>query len=585
MLRSGPLAFGDPMLSLPILLSMIVGCPIRGCPETDTACSGSTDDSSTTDSGPTGETGETGDPFVGVPSTLSEGGVVTCEDASLRESAGPMQEAFGGEDWQVQAVDPDAGGGLSKGRGVSIEDFDGDGILDIFLPNLGPDQLYLSVGSGVYDDVTVQNWPAGIEFTTASVAVDYDDDGDLDLTAVNRGGPNQLWQNNGSGSFTRMSGTGWTTQFWGTTGAAWGDIDDDGDLDVLLYAHFVAPTSDWDENNPGPADPSELYLNKGDGSFTDASSVLDAANSELQGAYTYAGGFHDFDLDGDLDLIFVNDLGSLRKGNVVLRNDSVDGQLVLTDVTEDWGLQMSVFGMGLGVGEINGDGRPDLIVSSWDSLILKLSLADGTYLDDKDSIVPEVGVSDVAWGAQFADMDNDGLEDLVVAFGYIREDHEGLGNPELQPDGLWLQQTDGSFVETASSWGIDHDGMNRGLSTADLNGDGYLDIVRRDLRGNAIIDMSRCGDKAWLRIRLDQPAPNIDAVGARVEVTVGGVTQTRWLRAGGTSYASSDPLEVHFGLGDNDTVKKILVTWPDGEQSLQRDVETRQTLEISRQPE
>lgn len=566
------------MLSVALLLPLIAGgCR---CAEDECDTGGTGTDSGNADSGTT----ETGEPFVGVPTTLTEGGVVTCAEPGLRSSEGPMSLAYGGPDWAVQSVDPDAaGGGLSKGRGVSIEDYDGDGELDIFLPNLGPDQLYLNQGPGVYGDATTTNWPAGIEFTTASVAVDFDDDGDLDLTAVNRGGPNQLWRNDGTGKFQRLPATGWTPEFYGTTGASWGDVDDDGDLDVLLVAHFVAPTSDWDENNPGPADPSELYLNNGDGTFVDASAALEAASPDLPGAYTYAGGFHDVDLDGDLDLVFVNDLGSLRKGNVVLRNDSTDGTLALVEVTQDWGLQMSVFGMGLGVGEINGDGRPDFVVSSWDALPLRLSQPDGYYLDDKSQgLDPEVGVSDVAWGAQFADMDNDGLEDLVVAFGYIREDHEGLGNPERQPDGLWLAQAGGGFTQVAGDWGVDHDGMNRGLSTADLNGDGYLDIVRRDMKGDALIDLSRCGDGAWLRIRLDQPAPNVDAVGARVEITAGGVTQTRWLRAGGTSYASSDPLEVHFGLGDNDTVERILVTWPDGEQSLEKDVATRQQLEISR---
>ncbi len=554
------------------------------CAEDDCDTGGSDSGTPVTDSGGGTDSGDTGEPFQGIEVTLSEGGVVTCEDSALRESEGPMQEAFGGPDWQVQSVDPDAGGGLSKGRGVSIEDYDGDGTLDIFLPNLGPDQLYLNVAPAVYDDVTATNWPAQIEYTTASVAVDWDDDGDLDLTAVNRGGPNALWDNDGTGQFLKLPNTGFSPEFWGTTGASWGDIDDDGDLDVLLYAHFVAPTSDWDEDNPGPADPSELYLNNGDGTFTDVSQVLDEANSELQGAYTYAGGFHDVDVDGDLDIVFVNDLGSLRKGNVVLRNDSVDGTLSVTDVTEEWGLELAIFGMGLGVGDINFDGFPDLVSASWDALPLQESLGKTLYYRNEKprGLEPEIGVSDVAWGTQFADMDNDGLEDLVVAFGYIREDHEGLGNPELQPDNLFLQQADGTFVEVAGEWGIDHDGMNRGLSTADLNGDGYLDIVRRDLKGNAIIDMSRCGDNAWLRIRLDQPAPNIDAVGARVAVTVGGVTQTRWLRAGGTSYASSDPLEVHFGLGEHDTVDKILVTWPDGAQSLSTDVATRQSVEIHR---
>ena len=509
--------------------------------------------------------------------------MVTWAAPGARVSEGPMRLASGGEDWQEQAVDPDAAT-LSKGRGVSVADYDDDGRLDIFLPNLGPDQLYLGQGGGVWEDHTDPGWPAGLEFTTASVAVDFDDDGDIDLTAVNRGGANRLWENDGSGNFTRLEDIGWSETENGTTGASWADIDGDGDLDVLLFAHFEAPTPEWNPDAPGPADDSELYLNNGDGTFTDISYLIPEA---LHGAYTYAGGFHDLDQDGDPDMFFVNDLGSLREGNWLLRNDSVDGELIFTDASEETGLAMRIFGMGLAVGEINGDGLPDMVAASWDDLVLLESVPDGTWFNSAATrgVEAEYNLRDVAWGTQFADMDNDGREDLLVPFGYIREEHEGLGNPERQPDALFIQLEDGRFEQVAEDWGFDQDGMNRGLSTADLNGDGYLDVVKRDVVGDATIHTSRCGSAGWLMVRLAQPAPNVDAIGATVQLRAAGVTQTRWVRAGGTSYASSDPFEVHFGLGEAEMVDRILVTWPDGSKSVVEDVSARQRLEITRTPE
>ncbi len=568
------------MLSLGLWLPLMApGCfLIRPC--TTTEC---VDTGGGTESGHTGETGETGERWYGAPVTVSERGVLTCEDPDARATGGPMHLYDPGTDWDDQAVPPDNPGSFSKGRGVAIEDFNLDGLWDLFIPNLGADQLFFGAAGATVDDVTDTHWHTGTETTTATVAVDYDDDGDMDITSINRGSANALWQNDGTGKFTEVprSVTGWDQARNGSTGGAWGDINGDGHLDLFIYAHFVAPTPEWDENNPGPADPSELYLSNGDGTFED---ISDMFSEEIHGAYTYAGGLHDLDLDGDLDIVFVNDLGSLRIGNKVLRNDTVDGVVAFTEISNEVGLAAQIFGMGLGVGEINGDGIPDLLTTGWDELLLFESVRDGTWFDSAASkgILWEYEKRDIAWAAEFADMDNDGLEDLHVNFGMIKEEQAGLGSSEDQPDALFQQDSDGNFHQVAEAWELAQDGQSRGLSVADLNHDGFLDVVKRALDGDATMYMSQCDDSSFVILRLHQPAPNIDAVGARIELTIGETTQTRWIRAGGTSYASSHPVNAHFGLGDADTVDRILVTWPNGDQSAVYDLTARQTIDITR---
>jgi len=186
--------------------------------------------------------------------------------------------------------------------------------------------------------------------------------------------------------------------------------------------------------------------------------------------------------------------------------------------------------------------------------------------------VPEIGLRDLSWGIEVADMDNDGLEDVVVAFGWLQDDHLGLENPELQPDALYLQRDDGTFAQVAETWGLAETGPSRGLALADLNQDGWLDVVKRDLWEDASFTASRCGEAHWLRLRLEQPGANSRAVGATARVEAGDRAWTRWIHAGGTSYASAGPLEAHFGLGEHAEVDRIVVTWPDGAVSEVLDV-------------
>ena len=153
-------------------------------------------------------------------------------------------------------------------------------------------------------------------------------------------------------------------------------------------------------------------------------------------------------------------------------------------------------------------------------------------------------------------------------------------NPRKVPNALFLW--DGKiFKDNAREWTFDRPENHRGMVVTDMNDDGYLDLLVRDINDNPFIWYSNCGDRNWVKIRLAQPGNNHYAIGARVEVSAGDLEQVRWVSAGSTSFASSGPPEVHFGLDAEETLT-VKVTWPDGLVSQVDDIAANQTLSIER---
>jgi len=527
----------------------------------------------TGDSGDSGDSGDGGD-AVGAPATLTADGPVSCLDPTLRTTEGPFYLANGGVSWSEEQLRLTPVGDDPRDRGVTVADFTGDGLLDIFLANVGQDQLYVGLPGGLWVDETGARWTTEARPTVAAPAVDVDDDGDLDIYTVNRGGEDVLMLNDGAGYFSPALTQ--PTPGDANTCAAFGDMDGDGDLDLFTGGHQILGADPIDGAWFGPAADAGLFENDG-GVFTDRSERLPQAAHD---GYTFAAGWHDVDGDGDTDLYVVNDYGALVQPNVLLRQG--DGELL--DASVEAGLSLNARGMGLGAGDLNDDGLPDLLISDWDSLWLMESLPDGTFYNSAlaRGLAP-VGDQHVAWGAELVDVDNDGLLDAAVSYGFLNAPAEDdFGNADAQPDALYLQQEDGTFDDRALSYGLADDRINRGFAVADLNDDGWPDLVKVALDGPAHIMLSRCGEAAWLWVTLDQPGRNRDAVGARIEVESGGRVWRRWITGPNTNYGAAGPLEAHFGLGELDRIDAITVSWPDGERSRFEDVETRQRLRVTR---
>ena len=541
------------------------------------ACSGK---SQGTDKGPpppdsgttTGAvTGTPGGTTTSLPTgRIEESGVITCADPTARDTQVYTPTAYGdawpkNPDYRTPAWTLATGG-----RGTVVHDFDGDGALDILVPrDLFPAVYLHGDGDGTFTEDNSVFGGVDVMGHNGGSAGDYDGDGDPDVILYGLMGDATMLVNEG-GSFSVVDRSEWdigTAPFGCGGGAAWADYDRDGDLD-LFYGRL------------GGTDPytmqefqcdSRLLNNDGTGVFTADDGQLSA---DLQSIRVMVAGFYDFDNNGWLDLYAVSDAPPMR--NYLLYNDGGTFSQPLPT-----GLEVVTAGMGLGVGDLNGDGRPDATVSGIRELPTLLSQGElGVWVESSTAMAlqPDTqGGRTIAWGGDLADLDNDGHLDAVFTYGGV------FGNAlaKAQPDDLYRNLGDGTFEHVGDDWNFNELDVGRGAITVDVNGDGWLDIVKRELGGLVTVSTAACGSAAWLEVRLhDDANPNQDAIGAIVHVYVGETEYIRTITAGSRSYCSGGPPVAHFGLGDVDAIDRIEVLWPAGERVVYPGVASRQIVDL-----
>ncbi len=511
---------------------------------------------------------------------LEQHGQITCADPSLRDAAPFVR--------QTSDNPPNTDIWLWSG-GEMVGDLDGDGAWDVIEPNeLAAANLRKGTAAGTFIPRAEQLAQFDLSLGVGGSLVDYDADGDLDVYVLRYDATNVLLRNDGDLEFTDVTAeTGVTgcepdgSLCYKSMSSSWADYDRDGDLDLIVgnYGYVLHDGTNPAEFDPG--EPSFFYENNGDGTFDDVTEEVlpHATMQHVHDGYTYVAGFHDFDMDGWPELYFVNDFGQYSN-SVVLWNEQ--GTLVLDDHLH--GLDVPLSGMGLAVGDVNSDGLPDVLIPEWNHVSTFLSSGPVWAEDLGSGIAPNNSVGQkVGWGAEWADVDNDGDLDAIVAYGKVRSQNVRWDNPLSQPDGLYIHQPNGTFVEESNLWANDDKGVGRGFVAADFNNDGWIDISKRDLLGPNIMQLSNCGAENWMRIELHAPETlNTFAIGAVIKIGAGDLLAMRILTAGGTNYASSGPPEAHFGLGSHEVVDTITVTWPDGEMSTFHDVPSRQILSITR---
>lgn len=523
-------------------------------------------------SDPGGAAGGPGPP--GGDDGLEDTGIVACDRD--RAAQGPLWTWVGGADWQDQ--DPLGDGAVERGAGMAVVDLTGDGRLDVFLPNGSACQLLAGQPDLGFVDVSLTHLPHPESPCRAwgVAAGDIDGDDDLDLVLPGWDAPTQVWTNQGDGSFKDVSDrSGLDRDPVSGRTASLADIDSDGDLDLFIAVHAHRGDPEARQN--------QLYLNQGDGSFTDVSAAV--LRRPIRDGVSFIGGWVDVDGDGDLDMYLINDFGHVVQPNRLVINESRPDQVVLVDQSSGSGLDLEIFGMGLAVADLNGDGVPDFGVSDIDDLHLMMSDPGGGWYDAARSLGfgPDGDRDQISsWGLEFADLDNDGLEDVLVPYGPVELLDGDAHVVSAQPDDLMLQQPDGRFVSAGAAWGLDQPINGRGTIAVDVDGDGWLDVFKRDYMGGpATLQRSRPGCNGGIQIALTGPPGRRQAIGARVELWAGGARRVRWNLPTNTGLASTMPAVVHFGMGRRAQADRVVVTWPGGATTEVTDVAVGSRLELS----
>jgi enediyne biosynthesis protein E4 len=499
-------------------------------------------------------------------------------DGVLLSASGPVvcgaPESRAEQPYDLSELDALAHTGEEVLVGSGMAMFELDGPLALVVPGRSGVQLWVLGPGGWQPRPDLLPADPVVDGVGASAA-DYDGDGWVDLLVTTEGS-NRLWRNEAGTLVDHTTEAGLSTSHHSVS-ASWADIDGDGDLDLAVGNY-------GEHQEPRSTDPSELYRNDG-GWLTD---VSDRLPPEVHDAWVFMTAWNDVDRDGLPELFSIHDFGATESPSRLLHNEG--GLSFIVD--EGAGLPSAFDGMGLGVGDLNGDGAPDLALTSlWTnglrlsapSLDARVGFSWGVeWAEPLGFVVGDATFSRrFGWGVDLADVDNDGDLDLPTVYGRWRRPSEAVGDPEV--DALFIQGADKRFTEQGAAWGFHDGGVGRGLIAHDWTRDGFVDLAVRRIGQPTLLYASRCDERAWLQVALrDRMSANTRGIGARVELHASGTSQVRWLGAGSSSMFVSSPPEAHFGLGDADWVDTLRVTWPDGQVTVRHHLQARQRLILER---
>ena len=470
--------------------------------------------------------------------------------------------------------------GLSGG--VCLEDFNNDGMIDIFTTSYGTEdqcKLFFNTGNG-FEDVTSKAGLNGIISGLNSLHADYNNDGYLDIIIL-RGAwlgssgnhPNSLLRNNGNGTFTDVTKSSGILSFYPTQTASWADVNNDGYLDLFIGNEY---------------NPCELFINQGNGKFLEQSKKynLNQINGFVKGVV-----FGDINNDQWPDL-FVSVLGGK---NFLFKNEFG----VFSDISKNAGIEDPSFSFPCWIWDVNNDGLNDIFVASYDSRNLsnlngdflkeiegrivdseksKLFINNGDETFKESSVDFNIDISMYAMGSNFGDIDNDGWLDFYI----------GNGSPQLAssiPNRMFRNLYGDRFEEVTLTGRFGHIQKGHGVGFADLDNDGDQDLYavmggayEGDTAPNVCFE-NPISENNWVVFKLIGKSSNRGAIGSLLTVELeNGRKIYRNINTGGSFGSSS--LQSEIGLGKCKIIKKLSIIWPSGKTDIFNDIETNKKYEI-----
>lgn len=517
-----------------------------------------------------------------------------------------VAKASGIDVTQVNGASPEKYLVETMGSGAVLFDYDDDGWLDLFVVDGGSladtavagrarHRLFHNTGNGRFTDVTAASLIRHRDYGMGACAGDVDGDGRTDLYITNFG-PNALYRNMGNGTFSDITRTARVGLDGWSTSCAFVDVDRDGDLDLFVTNYLDASKS----KNPFCGDPqrrirvychplnfmglpSVLYRNDGKGTFTDVSAEAGIAKYVGNGLGVAVG---DYDGDGAPDVFVAND----AVPNFLFHND---GKGRFTEVALAAGVAVGRdgkprAGMGTEFADYDGDGRLDLVVTNheFETHSLFHNEGGGTFADAS----VETGIASptlpfVGFGVAFVDVDNNGALDLAIVNGHVIDNAAIFrpGSTHAQRRLLFRNTNGRRFMESSrgAGPGFADPAVGRTLIAGDIDNDGDEDFVITNNGGAVDVLRNDGGNRRnALVVRLAGVASNRNGLGARVTATAGSRAMMREVKSG-SSYLGQSDLRAHFGLGDASRVERLEIKWPAGRTELLQDVAANQIVTVT----
>ena len=491
------------------------------------------------------------------------------------------------------------------GSGAAFFDYDADGDPDLYLVNGAPlpgyhtteiptNSLYENNGDGTFTDVTLKAGVGDTGYGHGCAVGDYDNNGYLDIYVTNYG-KNRLYKNNGDGTFTDVTEKAGVVEPRWSTSCAFADYDRDGNIDlyVVNYLEYNIDENPWcgikekgiraycePDNFQAQAD--TLYRNNGDGTFTDVTKSVGIYNDTGKGLGVVWG---DYNNDGNPDVYVAND----STENFFYTNL---GNGTFSEVGFMIGVALSEYGvaengMGTAFGDWDNNGWLDLTVTNYADQTNTFYQNDGDgFFTDATSITKTALITYpyLGWATAFVDFNNDGYGDVFVANGHLQDNLKELGleGTYAQRNLLFQNKQNGTFTEVSQSLGpgFGFEDVSRGATFADYDLDGDIDVFVTNSNTPPRLLRNDGGNRNnWLQIKMKATRSASDAVGSRVKITTGVLSQIREVQSG-DGYLSQRELKLHFGIGKHNAVDKIEILWVSGSTRIVQQVPANQVLSL-----